>query len=174
MTTRERAVAIAMTLAPLSLVWATDEAPPQRSSPPFYAGIGGVTNPVLKLRTSPVYPKKLRGKRLEGQIILQVVVKSDGTTGSIEVIRCRVNKEHEEPDKSLDNLCEFFVAEATIAVAKWVYEPAHYRDEPVDVYWTVVVDFRMNQSRERAEHRDGERSNYPLHLPAGRNCGVES
>src|SRR5690349_4205741 len=95
-------LAFTILLALLSAVWATEEVGQQRSSPPFYAGIAGVTNPVLKSSTSPVYPKKLGDKRLEAQLILQIIVKSDGTVGSIESLRCHVNKEHEEPQTSLE------------------------------------------------------------------------
>src|SRR5439155_3357943 len=164
----QHALGVAVLLASLSYVW-NMEPPPQRSSPPFYAGIAGVSNPVLKSSTSPIYPEKLGDKHLEAQLILQIVVKSDGTVGSIEALRCRVNK---EPQKSLESFCDAFVTEAKIAVAKWVYEPAQYNGTPVDVFYTVVVDFRVHKSRPVLS-TETERSNNPLHLTAGVGHGVE-
>jgi len=97
---------------------------------PLYAGIGGVTNPELILSTKkqPTYPESARKAKVSGQVILQVVVRKDGTVGDIQVLRSPGSK--------------FGFDEAAIAAVKqWRYKPGLQNGKPVDVYFTIVVDF---------------------------------
>jgi periplasmic protein TonB len=106
------------------------EAPPQTG--PLLAGVGDVTNPELIQATklSPVYPELARKARIEGNVILQAVVHKDGTVGEIMVLRCnRPNLGFEES--------------AIEAVRQWRYRPATQNGRPVDVYFTVKVDFLL-------------------------------
>ena len=100
----------------------------------LYAGVGGVTNPELitSSKVQPTYPKIARKGKVSGQVILQVVVRKDGTVGDIQVMRSPGSK--------------FGFDEAAIAAVKqWRYEPALDKGEPVDVYFTVAVDFVFNR-----------------------------
>jgi protein TonB len=97
---------------------------------PLYAGIGGVTNPELITSTKrqPTYPEIARKAKISGQVILQAVVKKDGTVGDIQVLRSPGSK--------------FGFDEAAIAAVKqWRYKPGLQNGKPVDVYFTIVVDF---------------------------------
>jgi len=97
---------------------------------PLYAGIGGVTNPELILSTKkqPTYPESARKAKVSGQVILQVVVHKDGTVGDIQVLR--------SPGSNLG-----FDEAAIASVKQCRYKPGLQNGKPVDVYFTIVVDF---------------------------------
>jgi len=100
---------------------------------PLLAGVGDVTNPVLiqESKVEPEYPELARVARLEGNVILQAIIKSDGSVGSIEVLRTnRPNMGFEEA--------------AIRAVTQWAYKPAMQNGRPVEVYFTVFVDFKLH------------------------------
>ncbi|HXH28366.1 MAG TPA: energy transducer TonB, partial [Candidatus Polarisedimenticolia bacterium] len=97
---------------------------------PLYAGIGGVTNPELitSTKVQPRYPEIARKAKVQGQVILQAVIRKDGTVGDVTVLKSPGSK--------------FGFDEAAIAAVKqWRYKPGLQNGKPVDVYFTVVVDF---------------------------------
>jgi len=101
-------------------------------SGPRIPGSGGVTNPLLiaDSQVRPEYPEPPRQARLEGTVILEAIIRTDGTVGEIRVLRCT------QPYVGFE--------EAAIdAVRQWLYEPATQNGRPVDVYFTVVVEFRL-------------------------------
>ena len=91
---------------------------------------GVVSNPELipESRVVPLYPKKARARRQEGRVILQAVIRKDGTVGDLEVLNAPPAKYK-------------FDEAAKAAVKQWRYRPALFHGEPVDVYFTIVVDF---------------------------------
>jgi TonB family protein len=106
---------------------------PPPPSGPLLAGVGNVTNPILiqESKVDPEYPELARVARLEGNVILQAIIHSDGTVGDIEVLRTnRPNMGFEEA--------------AMEAVAQWRYEPALQNGKPVEVYFTVFVNFTLH------------------------------
>jgi protein TonB len=107
------------------------EAPPP--SGPLLAGVGDVTNPVLiaESKIDPEYPELARVARLEGNVILQAIIHSDGSVGDVEVLRTnRPNMGFEEA--------------AIQAVTQWRYEPALQNGRAVEVYFTVFVEFKLH------------------------------
>jgi len=100
---------------------------------PLLAGVNNVSNPVLLLDTkvTPEYPELARVARVDGQVILQAIVRKDGSVGDVSVIR--VNR----PSLGFEDM-------ATAAVLQWRYEPALQNGKPVEVYFTVVVDFSLH------------------------------
>jgi TonB family protein len=111
-------------------------APDEASAPsdePMLAGIHGVTNPV-PIRTTlfqPEYPLQARAARLTGNVILQAVIRRDGTVGEIKVLRV------DKPNLGFEQA-------AVEAVRKWRYQPATLHGDPVDVYFTINVDFTLH------------------------------
>ena len=99
---------------------------------PLRPGIGNVTMPELieSSKVVPVYPEIARVSRVEGRVILQAVIHEDGTVAELEVLRV-----------SPDNFG--FAESAVDAVEQWRYKPALQNGTPVDVYMTVVVEFRL-------------------------------
>jgi len=108
-----------------------DPEPPPPSGP-LMAGVGDVTNPVRIEETyvQPEYPELARRARLEANVILQAIVYKDGTVGDITVLKCN------RPNVGFEDA-------AINAVAQWRYQPATQGGKPVDVYFTIVVDFEL-------------------------------
>ena len=101
---------------------------------PTYAGLDGVTNPRLIRTTSvaPKYPEVARRRKVEGRVILQCVVRKDGSVGDFKVLQA--------PGQGLG-----FEEAAISAVRLWKYEPGLKDGKPVDVYFTIVVDFTLSR-----------------------------
>jgi len=98
---------------------------------PRIPGHDGVTNPELQTKVQPDYPEMARLARTPGRVILQAVIEPDGSVGEIEVLRC--------------NRPNFGFEDAAIgAVKQWRYRPATQNGRPVAVYFTVMVEFRVN------------------------------
>lgn len=105
---------------------------PPPASGPLLAGAEGVTLPELipESKIKPDYPELARVARIEGRVILQAIVLKDGTVGELEILSCN------RPGMG-------FEESAVAAVAKWRYRPAMQGSKPVDVYFTVRVDFEL-------------------------------
>ena len=90
---------------------------------------GNVTPPRLITQVKPKYTDAALAQKIQGTVVLQVVVKSDGRPGTIVVVR------------SLDpgGLDESAVA----AAREWRFEPGRLAGTPVDVLVTLMLDFRI-------------------------------
>jgi protein TonB len=99
---------------------------------PMIAGTEGVTLPVLleQSKIKPEYPELARVARIEGRVILQAIVLKNGTVGELEVLTCN------RPSMGFEEA-------AILAVGQWRYKPALQGSKPVDVYFTVRVDFEL-------------------------------
>ncbi len=106
---------------------------PPPATGPLLAGVNNVSNPVLieSTKLTPEYPELARVARVDGQVILQAIVRKDGSVGDVSVIR--VNR----PNLGFED-------SAIFAVLQWRYEPALQNGKPVEVYFTVVVDFSLH------------------------------
>lgn len=91
--------------------------------------VDGVTPPRIVERKQPEYPAELREARVEGKVILQAVIDTDGRVSAIDVLRT-------SKQIAMDNA-------AIDAVRQWRYEPARKDGEPVKVLFTVVVNFDL-------------------------------
>lgn len=113
----------------VEVILGAPEPPPLREAP-VRAGFGGVTYPVLieGSRVIPVYPELARLARVETTLILEAVIRKDGTVGELKVLR--------SPAPGLG-----FEEAAVAAVRQWRYKPGVQDGRPVDVYFTVVVEF---------------------------------
>jgi TonB family protein len=91
---------------------------------------GSVTLPVLWWKAPPVFPELARLARIEGRVVLQAIVSRDGTVNDLEVLAC------DRPGLGFEESAQF-------AVRQWRYLPAMKGDEPVDVDFTVQIDFEL-------------------------------
>jgi TonB family protein len=107
--------------------------------PVLLVGIDGVTSPVRLSHVPPEYPTEAREERLAGRVILQALIDRAGNIGEVEVL-------HTIPADY-----EPFARAARDAVRQWRYEPAMRDGEPVDVYFTILVEFTMG---DRPAERD--------------------
>jgi TonB family protein len=101
---------------------------PVDSNAVFAAVPAGGTQPEEIDRVVPRYPPAARAANVSGRVVIRGIVRRDGTIDNVEVI------------KDLP----FGLGEAAReAVQRWRFRPATYRGEPIDVYYTVTVNFRL-------------------------------
>ncbi|MDH3628520.1 MAG: TonB family protein [Acidobacteriota bacterium] len=106
---------------------------PPPPSGPLLAGVGDVSNPILiqESKVTPDYPEIARTARMEGTVIMQAIIFRDGTVGEVEVLRVT------QPGVG-------FEENAINAVRQWRYEPAKQNGKPVEVFFTIKVDFTIH------------------------------
>jgi protein TonB len=110
------------------------------------AGKDGVTRPVLieESKVKPAYPEAARKERIMGKVILQAVVDRTGRVGKVEVL----NLEPKDYKAFADN--------AVKAVSQWRYEPATANGVPVDVYFTIRIEYKLDSEGPPGEKGPGE------------------
>jgi TonB family protein len=87
-----------------------------------------VTVPVVIHKIDPEYTAKARVEKLQGQVVLKLVIDPDGVGRDIVVIR--------GIDSGLDR-------NAVRAVRKWRFQPATHNATPVAVNARIEVNFRL-------------------------------
>jgi TonB family protein len=88
----------------------------------------GGTQPEELDRAIPRYPMAARRASIQGPVVIRGIVRRDGTIDNLEIIK---------------DLPYGLGEEARRAVNRWRFRPATYRGEPIDVYYTVTVNFRL-------------------------------
>lgn len=94
---------------------------------PFQPG-AGISPPALVREVKPLYTEEGRRRSIEGDVVLEVVVRRDGSVGNVRVIR--------HLGAGLDE-------RAMDAVRQWRFTPARRQGAPVDVVVEVSVDFKL-------------------------------
>lgn len=97
---------------------------------PMVPTVSSVTKPVVipNSRIEPTYPQVAKAARRGGSVVLQVLVRADGTVGSVKIVQ--------EPVGSLG-----LGKAAVSAVSKWRFWPGTQQGKPVDTYLSVVLNF---------------------------------
>jgi periplasmic protein TonB len=95
---------------------------------PYRPG-SGVTPPSLLREVKPAYTDDARRQGVEGSVLLEVVVRADGTVGEVRIMRRLLGTGLDE--------------RAVDAVRQWLFSPAERFGTPVDVLVEVAVEFRM-------------------------------
>jgi len=110
------------------------DAPPAPTGP-IREGTIGLEKPkydLAQLQGNVIYPEMGKKARMQGYVILEVVLKKDGTVGDVRVIG--------------GNLRALGFPEAAIrAVKKLNFTPGKLRGQPVDVIMTLTVQFRLTR-----------------------------
>jgi protein TonB len=94
---------------------------------PFQPG-AGISPPTLVREVKPLYTDEGRKRSIEGDVVLEVVVRGDGSVGNVRVLR--------RLGAGLDE-------RAIEAVRQWRFTPARRQGAAVDVVVEVSVDFRL-------------------------------
>jgi TonB family protein len=94
---------------------------------PFRAG-SGIEAPRLLREVKAEYTDEARRKNIRGEVVLEIVVRSDGSVGDVRVIR---------------GLGGGLESRAIAAVKQWKFAPATRRGQPVDVWVEVAVEFTV-------------------------------
>jgi TonB family protein len=129
------------TAAPVPPAETASEPPPEVAQPapapvPADVNSGGVyaavppggTQPEEVDRVTPRYPPAARMAGASGSVVIRGIVRKDGTIDEVEILK-------DQP---------YGLGEAARdAVERWRFRPATYRGEPIDVYYTVTVNFRL-------------------------------
>jgi len=92
------------------------------------AGENGITAPKGIFMPQPEYTDQARRKKINGTVLLSLVVNADGTVRDPAVTKSL--------DKGLDK-------QALETVKKWKFQPATKDDQPVAVRIDVEVSFRI-------------------------------
>ncbi len=103
--------------------------PPPNSSGHSSADLSteDLSAPSATRKVDPAYPQELMRQNVGGTVILYAVIHTDGTVGSVRVLR------------SVDQRIDQFASEA---VNKWQFQPATKNGAPVDVEATFSIPFR--------------------------------
>jgi len=88
----------------------------------------GGTQPEETNRVIPRYPPLARRSNVAGAVVIRGIVRKDGTIDNVEIIK---------------DLPYGLGESARDAVERWTFRPATYRGEPIDVYYTVTVNFKL-------------------------------
>jgi TonB family protein len=88
----------------------------------------GGTQPEEIERVIPRYPMLARRANAGGSVVIRGVVRKDGSIDNVEIIK---------------DLPYGLGEAAKEAVEQWRFRPATYQGEPIDVYYTVTVNFRL-------------------------------
>jgi periplasmic protein TonB len=75
----------------------------------------------------PPYPQEARADGRTGVVVLEIVVLADGSVDKVRVVR------GDEP----------FASAAVNTVKTWKYEPARFKGQPISVYKTFQVTFKL-------------------------------
>jgi len=94
-----------------------------------YRAGGSVTPPRVILEVNPTYTNRAMLERIEGSVMLELIVRASGIPTNIRVTRSL------DPD-GLDG-------EAVRAAAQWRFEPGRLNGTPVDVVASIVIDFHV-------------------------------
>jgi TonB family protein len=90
----------------------------------------GVSFPIKLKEVRPQYTSDAMRAKVQGTVLLQCVVKPDGTVGNVEVIRSL------DPHFGLDD-------EAVKAAKQWLFRPGMRMGEPVSVLITIELTFTL-------------------------------
>jgi periplasmic protein TonB len=94
---------------------------------PYRPG-SGITPPKLLREVKADYTDEARRRNVEGEVVLEIVVRRDGSVGDVKV---------------LDGLGSGLNERAISAVKRWQFSPAKRLGAPVDVIVEVAVEFKL-------------------------------
>jgi len=94
-----------------------------------YRAGNGVTAPTLRSQVKPYYTSEAMQRKIQGTVVLEMIVGSDGVPYDVRVVR------------SLD--ADGLDVEAIRAAKEWRFNPGRLGDTPVDVLVMLVIDFHM-------------------------------
>jgi len=89
---------------------------------------GNITTPKLIKETHPQYSARAIQDKVQGEVLMECVVKADGTVGNKNVVKSL----HPDLDQA-----------ALDAAAHWVFEPGMRDGQPVDVLVTIAMTFTL-------------------------------
>jgi len=101
---------------------------PDTTAEPIYEMGSGITSPKSVYAPNPSYDEKARKKKINGVVILAMVITAQGKVRDVKVIK--------SVDEGLDK-------QAVATVSTWRFEPATKDGKPVAVHLKTEVNFRL-------------------------------
>ena len=95
----------------------------------IYRAGNGVTAPTLRSQVRPYYTSEAMQRKIQGTVVLEMIVGSDGVPYDVRVVR------------SLD--ADGLDVEAIRAAKEWRFNPGRLGDTPVDVLVVLMIDFHI-------------------------------
>ena len=124
---RVLAVGLALMIAGVAqVVAATQDPPPPPPKAPVRVG-GNIKEPKRIKLVEPVYPEDAKANGIQGTVIMEVTIATDGSVKSAKVLRSV---------PGLDTA-------ALEAVGQWKYEVTYFENDPVEVLMVVTVNFTL-------------------------------
>lgn len=102
---------------------------PNSGSGIHMVGESGLREPVALFQPLPSYTEQARKHRIQGLVLLQVVIFKDGSVGSVRVLR---GLDHGLDESAIQTVMN-----------KWRFRPGTLNGKPVDVLANIEVDFRL-------------------------------
>ena len=106
---------------------------------PVYQVGGSVIPPVAIHTADPKYSKQARKAKFSGQVVVSIIVGTDGEPHNVHILR--------GAGMGLDE-------EAMKAVKQYKFKPAMQNGKPVAVYVNVQVDFQIRDQRDDRSSND--------------------
>jgi periplasmic protein TonB len=110
--------------------YAETMASPLTTQPTIYEPGNGVSLPSVLREVKPLYTTEAIAARIQGTVLMSVVVLSDGTVGDVTVVRSL------DPIYGLD-------AQAVSAAKQWLFAPGMKDGTPVAVRVTIEMTFTL-------------------------------
>ncbi len=104
-----------------------DAPPPPEPEGPIIV-TGEVTKPVKTYAPQPAYTEIARKTRTQGLVIVQAIIDKRGEVTNVKVLK---------------GLSMGLTEEAVKAIKQWKFKPATLRGKPVDVYFNLTVNFKL-------------------------------
>jgi protein TonB len=115
--------------------------PPEPPQPPSEEAVQP-PKLVPESRVLPEYPEVARKDGIEGEVLLDVTVKTDGSVGAVAL-------KQGVPE------CPAMGESARAAVLRWKFEPATENGKPVEMTVAIPVRFRLDHRTEPKEPKAG-------------------
>jgi protein TonB len=96
---------------------------------PFTGGSDGLNPPEVIMKPTPYYTEDARKERIEGIVVLQVVIRANGSVDSFKVLQGLGHGLDESAIRTIAN--------------QWKFRPATIRGTPVDFPAKIEVTFRL-------------------------------
>lgn len=110
------------------IVFGIPDAPPvAEPEGPIHVG-GDVTKPEKLSAPQPQYTEIARKARIQGVVIVQAIIDKQGAVTNVKVLK---------------GLPMGLSEQAVEAIKKWKFKPATLNGKPVDVYYNLTVNFRL-------------------------------